>query len=168
MKWLAKNPDFFRGGERREHCCEWILRAQSFRITTPLFGRLVPEGRTVFVDPDHDMTPYPDQWEVLSSVKRMSQGRLQAIAESTCPEGPQADDASPRQCQRIQERLSQLRLGDCGNQSVLFTRMPTTPAVVQTQEPDQAEGDTVKPVEIMPGIRRIWREDLHRVSANYT
>ena len=36
-------------------------------INAPLFGRLVPEGRTVFIDPA-TFKPYPDQWDILESV----------------------------------------------------------------------------------------------------
>lgn len=35
-------------------------------INSPLFGKLVPQGRTVFVDALHEFKPYPDQWDVLA------------------------------------------------------------------------------------------------------
>lgn len=41
-------------------------------INAPLFGRLVPQGRTVFLD-ERDLTkPHPDQWGLLANVDRVS------------------------------------------------------------------------------------------------
>lgn len=51
-------------------------------INAPLFGALVPAGRTIFVDPAEPTRPYPDQWELLASVQRVSELRLDAIIES--------------------------------------------------------------------------------------
>jgi len=51
-------------------------------INAPLFGALVPEGRTVFVDPDDPSAIYPDQWELLETVRRVPELRLDAIIES--------------------------------------------------------------------------------------
>ncbi len=51
-------------------------------INAPLFGALVPEGRTVFVDPDDPSAIYPDQWELLETVQRVPELRLDAIIES--------------------------------------------------------------------------------------
>ncbi len=51
-------------------------------INAPLFGALVPEGRTVFVDPDDPSAIYPDQWELLETVQRVPELRLNAIIES--------------------------------------------------------------------------------------
>ncbi len=52
-------------------------------INAPLFGNLVPQGRTVFVDPVTLSQPYADQWALLASVRRVSGTRLSEIAEST-------------------------------------------------------------------------------------
>jgi hypothetical protein len=49
-------------------------------INAPLFGRLVPEGKTVFVDP-YTLQPYPDQWEFLESVERVEEQLLDQIIE---------------------------------------------------------------------------------------
>ena len=43
-------------------------------INLPLFGRLVPEGRAVFVDAD--CMPYPNQWAVLAAVERISEAQI--------------------------------------------------------------------------------------------
>jgi len=51
-------------------------------IHAPLFGALVPEGRTVFVDPAEPTKPYPDQWELLARVQRVPELRLDAIIKS--------------------------------------------------------------------------------------
>ncbi len=51
-------------------------------INAPLFGALVPKGRTVFVDPDEPTKAYPDQWELLERVRRVPEARLDTIIES--------------------------------------------------------------------------------------
>ena len=48
-------------------------------INAPLFGRLVPEGRTVFLDPLNDWIPFPNQWELLDRVQRIPESALDAI-----------------------------------------------------------------------------------------
>ena len=50
-------------------------------IYAPLFGLLVPEGRTVFVDPDRGLKAYPDQWDVLENVRRVTEEQLDEIIE---------------------------------------------------------------------------------------
>jgi hypothetical protein len=50
-------------------------------INAPLFGRLVPQGRTVFLDPADPSKPHPDQWALLASVKRVSARLLDEIIE---------------------------------------------------------------------------------------
>ncbi len=66
-------------------------------INAPLFGALVPKGRTVFVDPDDPSAVYPDQWELLENVRRVPELRLDAIIAScklseqgTVARGPQS------------------------------------------------------------------------------
>jgi len=49
-------------------------------ILAPLFGRLVPMGKTVFIDPK-TLEPYPDQWVFLESVKRVDEQVLDDIIE---------------------------------------------------------------------------------------
>jgi len=51
-------------------------------INAPLFGALVPKGRTVFVDPDDPSAVYPDQWQLLEAVRRVPELRLDAVIES--------------------------------------------------------------------------------------
>ena len=57
-------------------------------INAPLFGKLVPKGRTVFMDPAQATAVYPDQWELLNRVQRVPEYRLNAIIES-CKLTPQ-------------------------------------------------------------------------------
>ena len=49
-------------------------------INAPLFGRLVTKDRSVFIDPK-TFKPYPDQWEVLGSVNRVSESTLDEIID---------------------------------------------------------------------------------------
>ena len=49
-------------------------------INAPLFGGLVPKGRTLFVNPA-TFEPYPDQWGILESVNRHSEKILDDIIE---------------------------------------------------------------------------------------
>ena len=49
-------------------------------IYTPLFGRLVPEGKTVFVDPT-TLKPYQNQWDFLESINRVDESVLDEIIE---------------------------------------------------------------------------------------
>jgi len=50
-------------------------------INAPLFGRLVPEGRTIFIQPDATFRPFPDQWAVLDSIKRTEENILDSIID---------------------------------------------------------------------------------------
>lgn len=49
-------------------------------INTPLFGGLVPQGKTVFIDP-YTFNPYKNQWEFLTSINRHSETLLDNIIE---------------------------------------------------------------------------------------
>jgi hypothetical protein len=51
-------------------------------IHAPLFGAIVPKGRTVFVDPAEPTQVYPDQWELLARVQRVPEIRLDGIIRS--------------------------------------------------------------------------------------
>ena len=48
-------------------------------INACMFGKLVPKGRTVFVDPADPTRPYPDQWELLVRVQRVPELKLDTI-----------------------------------------------------------------------------------------
>jgi hypothetical protein len=50
-------------------------------INAPLFGKRVPEGRTVFLQPDLPLKPFPNQWVVLRGVKKISEDVLDNIIE---------------------------------------------------------------------------------------
>ena len=49
-------------------------------INAPLFGGLVPRGKTVFIEP-YTFKPYPDQWAFLESVGRVEEQALDEIIE---------------------------------------------------------------------------------------
>jgi TOTE conflict system, Archaeo-Eukaryotic Primase domain len=65
-------------------------------IYAPLFGALVPRGKTVFVDPG-TYKPYQDQWSFLESVKTTDEAILDEIIEiNDLPSfQPQIDRSSP-------------------------------------------------------------------------
>ncbi len=48
-------------------------------IALPLQGKSRKEGNTVFVNPDDDFAVYPDQWEFLTNVKRVSRGEMELL-----------------------------------------------------------------------------------------
>ena len=49
-------------------------------INAPLFGALVPKGKTIFLDPA-TFNPYPDQWDLLETAKRHNESALDEIIE---------------------------------------------------------------------------------------
>ena len=51
-------------------------------INAPLFGKLVPKGRTVFVEPGEPVKACDNQWELLQRVQKVSPIRLDAIIQS--------------------------------------------------------------------------------------
>ncbi|HBG25738.1 MAG: hypothetical protein A2Y10_20325 [Planctomycetes bacterium GWF2_41_51] len=51
-------------------------------INAPLFGKLVPKGRTVFVEPGEPVKVCEDQWELLHRIQRVPAIRLDAIIQS--------------------------------------------------------------------------------------
>ena len=53
-------------------------------IALPLQGERVSRGATVFLDPT-TMSPWPDQWALLSSVSRMSCEAVEALADTLRP-----------------------------------------------------------------------------------
>lgn len=50
-------------------------------INAPLFGRLVPNGRNVFVDPAQGLEPYLNQWAFLESVDCVLETTLDEVIE---------------------------------------------------------------------------------------
>lgn len=48
-------------------------------INAPLFGALVPQGKTVFVDPDRNLAPFPNQWELLETIQPVLESTLDEI-----------------------------------------------------------------------------------------
>ena len=51
-------------------------------INTPMNGRLVTEGRTVFVEPDGSMAPYANQWQFLENITRVTKRDLDELIEA--------------------------------------------------------------------------------------
>ena len=50
-------------------------------IYAPLFGAMVAKGRTVFVDPENGLRPFPNQWDFLESIQRVPEAQLDRIVE---------------------------------------------------------------------------------------
>lgn len=50
-------------------------------INAPLFGALVPRGRTVFVEPSDPTRPCPDQWTLLEAAQRIEENTLDTLIE---------------------------------------------------------------------------------------
>ena len=64
-------------------------------INAPLFGKLVPQGRTVFVDPANSFEPFPDQWAFLQGTETVSTDHLERVVQSLSPHEPRRK-SSPR------------------------------------------------------------------------
>ncbi len=62
---------------------DFISGSDSFGnfINAPLFGKLVPEGKTVFIQPDANLRPFSNQWAVLDSINRVGEDTLDWIIE---------------------------------------------------------------------------------------
>ncbi len=72
-------------------------------IYAPLFGALVPQGRTVFLDQCHGLTSSADQWQFLEEVVRVKEEQLDEIIEineltrpAVAPPVPDADRSTVR------------------------------------------------------------------------
>ena len=74
-------------------------------INAPLFGRLVPLGKTVFIDPC-TQKPHDDQWAFLKSVERVGEQILDDIIEindlciTKAPSNPSAGDSTSEEINR--------------------------------------------------------------------
>lgn len=71
-------------------------------INAPLFGALVPKGKTVFVDPGKPANPYPDQWELLAKVQQISEQRLDTIIQRNQLSGQQSFDKKPQSANHVE------------------------------------------------------------------
>lgn len=60
-------------------------------INAPLFGGMVPRGRTVFVNEANPSEPYPDQWEFLANIQRVTEVHLAELFESCLDERPEEE-----------------------------------------------------------------------------
>jgi hypothetical protein len=60
-------------------------------INAPLFGKHAAKGRTIFLEPDENLKPYGDQWELLKSIKRNNHQLLNEIIETNSIEENQFD-----------------------------------------------------------------------------
>jgi hypothetical protein len=81
-------------------------------INAPLFGALVPRGRTVFVEPGDPTRPCPDQWALLEAVRRIEESTLDAIIEINELRKEIARSAKARPPEQT-ERLSPFGLAPC-------------------------------------------------------
>ena len=65
-------------------------------IALPLQGECRKKGTTMFLDPE-TLEPFPDQWEYLSSLERLSVAAVEALAESLgdLPTGPEVRTYRP-------------------------------------------------------------------------
>lgn len=61
-------------------------------INAPLFGKFVPQGRTVFINPDDANKPYPNQWDLLENVHRVSEASLDEIIRTLKINDNEAED----------------------------------------------------------------------------
>lgn len=59
-------------------------------VNAPLFGGLVRQGRTVFLDPKNAYRPYENQWSLLASAERVTETLLDEIIELNELEQPPA------------------------------------------------------------------------------
>lgn len=50
-------------------------------INAPLFGKLVTEGRTMFVDPNNELKPFSNQWDVLEGIQIITEEQLNTVIE---------------------------------------------------------------------------------------
>ncbi|MDA3787232.1 MAG: hypothetical protein PF503_01850 [Desulfobacula sp.] len=49
-------------------------------VNCPLFGKLIPQGKTIFVDPNNNFSPY-EQWSFLKNVKLVTEDDLDELIE---------------------------------------------------------------------------------------
>jgi len=80
-------------------------------INAPLFGSLVPVGKTVFVEPN-TLNPYPDQWALLESIQRVDEHVLNEIIELNNLSIPQTEPR-PSPGDSANDGLSQFSLPPC-------------------------------------------------------
>lgn len=75
-------------------------------INAPLFGLLVPAGRTVFVDPAQDMRPFHNQWDYLESIQLADDTVLQrALRNAVVSATPDASQEEARHDQPTPKRF---------------------------------------------------------------
>jgi len=83
-------------------------------INAPLFGRLVPEGRTVFLDPHQPAGPIPNQWDLLAGVERIAEARLDDLIEINDIEPVTPIDRPDRQTETAASAWRSFGLPPCG------------------------------------------------------
>lgn len=101
-------------------------------VYAPLFGGKVPEGRTVFLDPDDGLRPYTDQWRFLADVRTTTEAAFDEIIEitgldqplpSSRPETRAADGESPSGFGLLPCTRRMLNEGVTANQRVACFRL---------------------------------------------
>jgi hypothetical protein len=73
-------------------------------INAPLFGRLLPAGRSAFLDPRRGWRPYVYQWALLQTVQRISTSRLDEIIELNDLQSPKLDASTASPPGRVTSR----------------------------------------------------------------
>lgn len=72
-------------------------------INAPLFGKLVFEGKTVFLNPE-DMKSYTNQWEVLENIERIQEKQLDEFIKTEI--GDELEENDPLKNKATPETLS--------------------------------------------------------------
>jgi len=103
----------------------------------PFFGSLVPQGKTVFLDPT-TMKPYPDQWQFLKDAERVKEDSLDQIIALNNLTVPPVDTGSshnpkktgggrfglpPCALRMLQEGVTRYQRVSCFRLAVHFKRM---------------------------------------------
>ena len=76
-------------------------------INAPLFGKLVPKGRTAFVEPGEPAKVCDNQWELLQRIQRIPAIRLDAIIQSCDIEISDTEATSKEPEQPVQDTTEQ-------------------------------------------------------------
>jgi len=82
-------------------------------INAPLFGALVPKGRTVFLDETNPLRAYPDQWELLENVERIPESHLDEIIDINDLARSPDDKSNHRSSSALPHRRSSFALPPC-------------------------------------------------------
>lgn len=79
-------------------------------INAPLFGKLVPKGRTVFVEPGEPVKVCQDQWGLLQRIQRVPAIRLDAIIQS-CSLNISNTEPAPKESEHTEQNTLEHSFG---------------------------------------------------------